>query len=99
MLLELGKKLYNFFLSPELVGYLLEPSQVILKGDNEIMFKLFFTNTYQNVKLLPAFCKVDLSVYNIGIANVDECEILKHESYVWDARGARLSKRVPETNS
>ena len=62
-------------------------------------FSQQFINTYQNVKLLPAFCKVDLSVYDIGIANVDECEILKHESYVWDARGTRFSKRVPETKS
>jgi len=42
--------------------------------------------TYENVELLPPFCEVDLVVEGVGVADVDERQVLKDESDVWNTR-------------
>ena len=53
---------------------------------------LMFRSSYQNVVLLPPLGKVDLVFDVVAVADVDEGEILQHQSHVWDHR--RAAKRI-----
>ena len=53
---------------------------------------LMFRSSYQNVVLLPPLGKVDLVFDVVAVADVDEGEILQHQSHVWDHR--RTAKRI-----
>ena len=57
-----------------------------------------FNSTYQYIELLPPFSKVHFPIKSIRVANMNKCQVLKHQSNIRNARSPENKRNVNETS-